>query len=408
MQFGAILFDHALNKQSEHPDKTRLGYGWLSIAGGEAIRIEGAHMIPSDCRFWTNLSPSAIRHHGINHCGILSSEFLTSTIDDVANEIGAGTMQFPPNIAVTHLSGMFDRIMRYAITRYGVDPTIQANRLGQIMLSQHERAYTIDSGLHRACKQSYQEIHQPPRSRRPGWSQLLLRRNRYAHATDVLSIPVPSIHNWHFVEGNKIGGTREQQIAWCIGSSQPVIARVHIFPKSGRMSETLSYGFGTQTSRQWLTQPELLMVSRCATINIESVFISKAGFVLQPELELFPDFGDFSLASPSAGLLAECFWSVMATPFVSAHTTGAITLPRHSWYRAMDRLLCFAAAVQLNSTGFEVASYGNGAITVFHPENDLAELLAVAGKLGLQAPASAHAEAKNYKNIRNVEARMAS
>lgn len=398
MHTGVVIFD-----ATHYASEVIAGRGWVSINGEPAMHFDSPTELPSGVVYWTNLL-----WHELVVCNLAKNPFFLrtdyfggSTMQNIGKEIGACPSLMAAQDIAEQLSGLFARVMTLLNQQYAINPVESPTaKLGDYFAKRYRKNVEMDEHFRLALLRSYQERNEVVQSRlRQTHHTLSIRLNRFAHAMNILSVPTPDIHDWHHISQCDLPKDHLERTAWCIGSDMPILANVTVKPTRSKAASLLSYGGGVGYTRNWVTQPELLWISRIASVTIHSVFRSGGGFVRHPEIDLFPEVGDFSYASTSLGLIAESFWQGLSSPAISENDDPAIT-PRHAWWRAVDRLLCFAEASKLSSSkGWDVLSYGNGEITLRYQPEFLPELSAVCAARNLQMPAEAHRQASNAASL---------
>lgn len=396
MAYGVVLFDDVLKKKTKSRAR-RPTEGWASIAGGPARRIGAVMELESDVRWLTNMDFVDFHANQLSkHPGLYYSDFLRTSITQIADDIGANVGQVSADKSAELLSTVFNRVMTMAESQLNVDLNARVtNRvLCDFISVRSQNKYRIPEEVNAALEHAFQTHTQCMTRPNRDWKYANLRRPRYQHAISVLSTAVPSEYQWVYINNEKMPVVGSQRIDWCVGHELPVLANVKVTPRRGDMGYLISYNSGANKERAWLSQPELLWVSMFCDVEVIGAFVCEAGFEPQKELDLFPELGDFSFSSYSLGLLAENLWVSMASPRVST-TAQKFYPPRAVWYRSIDRIEMFRSAVSLSKAGFNVSGYGVGSVWLTYPNGASKDLLEVANEVGLDVPVSKYFEQRN-------------
>jgi hypothetical protein len=403
MTYGVVLFDDAVKGSggavARHRTSTE---GWAAIEGEAPRRILSTSELRSDVRWYTNFDWVQFNQHLLSrNPNLYFNGFLRTEFKTVAAEIGAGYEQMGANETAQHMATVFGRIMRMAVKDLKLDlnaplgPGIKT--LSDMLLGKPSPKHKMPPEISLALQHAYQVWLVLSRNMPQQWKSVTLRRPRYQHARDVLSTPVPSQNRWCYVDDARLPQNSAERLDWCLGHELPVVVNAIVRGGRDEVSAFLNINSGASVPRSWICQPELLMLSQFSDIEIIGAFVCEGGFELQPEVDNFPSLGDFSLASYSLGLLCENFWVSMASPRTIVQKKAYP--PRAIWYRAMDRILLFPAAVKLQKAGFQITGYGSGQILMSYPPGSTTEMIAAAAELGLDVPLNKYAELNTEKRL---------
>jgi hypothetical protein len=406
VRYGVAFFERP---NSYDPSDSLVAKGGVaSIAGEGAFEFANTTQLPNGVKWLTDLQWRDFCFNQLSsHPGFVFDGYLNTRSHEVLEEIGATSEFVSRDDAAGTLAGIFQRVMSYcestysmAIDRFGA--TLQSD----IAATWPQSQSVIDSLLEYACSNANQSVNQVIGQPKPGWQTVTLRRNRFVHAIDVLSTPVPGPENWEYLDSSQLPG-RTDHLDWCITNKRPILADVEVKPKSGILAQVLSFGSGARQIRNWVCQPELQLLAKCADVKIRGVWVFNGQLQKQPELVRFPGLGnDFCVVSTSMELLAENFWIAMATPAKKANIVHRQTLPKHCWYRAADRIFMFSRVCKLAQAGFAIVSYGTGAATIKYPHGALSELLDIVhNQTDLNVPIGAQFRAKNEDHLKLSESR---
>ena len=143
---------------------------------------------------------------------------------------------------------------------------------------------------------------------------------------------------------------------------------------------------GKSKERNWVCQPEILYLSKFASLDISAAFVAEGYQDLGRKTHL-PYLGELSDFSYSLGLLAENVWIGLASRSINSQKRSkSLVSPRACWLKAADRFMTLTSAMMLSSAGFIVSSYGYGGVTVIVEENKLPQLIEIAPHAGLCVP----------------------
>ncbi|CAE6794409.1 hypothetical protein R70006_05002 [Paraburkholderia domus] len=405
MRYGVVMFDDEVRKSSGNKKRVANGAS-VSIDGGTSRRIVSVSELESDVKWLTNFGFTDFNANGLGrNPNFYFSGFLRTEFRAIAEEIGAGSEQLSADKTAEMMSTLFGRVMRVATGTLGVDlktNSISTKGLADFIAARIINRNKIPDEINTALSHAYQTyttvMARVPRD----WKKVMLRTPRYLHALDVLSTPVPSESQWVYLQNARLPESNSDRIGWCLGNELPVLANVVVKPRRGEYGSLISYNAGAANARTWVCQPELLMLAQYCDVEVIGAFVCEAGFEAQKEIESFPDFGDFTLASFSLGLIAENFWVSMASPRTSP-TNQKFFPPRAIWYRATDRISMFMQAVKLQREKFQVYSYGLGNVTVYYPPGATKDMTDFALAMGLDVPAATFAEIRTELRLNEDE-----
>ena len=409
MRYGIVYFDSAVERGrvgSRNKDAyVQAREGWASIAGTAAFRIDHLAELPSDVVWITNLDfNSYLKNNMGGSPNFVPYYYLKTDIGQIAAEIGAHIEHERINVIVECLANVFARTMRLAEQQYGIRGIgigAGKKKLEHAVASAIGRGNTptLDASLNKAMEQAFQRRNKVIGQTIPReWWQCTLRRNRYEHAHDTLSVRVPSNNNWEYLDASRLPSAK-QRVDWAIHNELPTAVQVTVADGRGLGAVLTSFGNKGHTTiaREWVSAPELCWLARYYSVHIEAAFVCNDGYRPQPEIERFPAANEFCLASLSMGLLVENFFSVLMEPPVN-QMNASIYVPSCVWYSAVDRFIMFLLAYRIvkasgfgdPNAGFKIHSYGFGNIQVCTPHDKVDELTDLAAGLGLEVPSSAY------------------
>lgn len=401
VRYGVAFFDRPNSYDSN--DSLVAKGGVASVAGEGIFEFANTSQLPNGVKWLTDLPWRDFCFNQLSsHPGFVFDAYLNTRSHEILEEIGATSEFVSRDDAAGTLAGIFQRVMSYCESNY----SIAVDRFGSTLQSDIAATWTqsqtvIDSLLEQACSNANQSVNQVIGQPKPGWQTVTLRRNRVVHAIDVLSTPVPGPENWEYQDSSQMPGSVDH-LDWCISNKRPILAHVDVKPKPGILAQVLSFGSGARQIRNWVSQPELQLLAKCADVKIRGVWTCNGQPQKQQELVSFPGLGnDFCVVSTSMELLAENFWIAMATPAKAANIAHRQTLPKHCWYRAADRIFMFSRVCKLAKAGFAIVSYGAGAATIKYPPGALSELLDIVhNQTDFNVPIGAQYRAKNEEHLK--------
>jgi hypothetical protein len=289
--------------------------------------------------------------------------------------------------------------MKLSIEFYGVKSFNQKELFSEIKLSILGDDRNISIHVDEALSRSYQDLvicEKPINTEKNLF--VTLKRPRYYHAKTIMDTSIPFWNgNWEFFGPDVWPNTTEKKIEYLMKLERPFVAKISInsFNHSNNFNVDLSklldlgeaIGEGGKTKdRNWVCQPELLYLSKFASLNIDAAFVAD-GYQNISENITLPYLGELSDFSYSLGILAENVWIGLANRSVNPQTrTKTLVSPRACWLKAADRFMTMTSAMMLSSAGFTVTSYGYGGVTIMLEESKIGQLIELAPHAGLTVP----------------------
>ena len=409
--FGCVLFDL---QEIDGKNIPQPGSGWASIEGGPAFRIHGVNDLLPTVKWWSNLSQEifwksgAVRNNKLKHSG-----YLRTDMSQILREIGLYGRQIPIVKVCEALSEIFYRVMTLAKEHFLLKEFNQSDLPSEIKTKLNLNDFPISNYVDEAMFRSYQDLvicDQDVSSLNNDSITVLLRRPRHFHAERILSSMIPVWKNdWEFTDA--FPSNKEECIDFLVNSERPFVAKItinHYYASDNgflNFANLLNPGIalgegGRKKERNWVSQPELLYLSKFADITVEGAFFASGYQSLSLPFEL-PNYGELSIFSLSVGLLSECYWMAFASRSVNQKSkTKNLITPRACWLRAADRFLCFTSAMLLASVGIQILSYGAGAVLVRVRKNDYNKLIDLAPHCNLVLPVHFIEEAQKENYMR--------
>lgn len=374
--YGSVIFD----------DEARPLAGWASVRGKTAYRIRGTGDLASDILWWTNLPASTfMTTGGLPSTRFKRNDYLRPNMGQLQAELGLLVSRMSAARIVEIASEIFDRVMRLAMTHYGLqraqDLTLSDDLYRHIIKEDQPITPEIDEAL----RQAYQSYVQCETAMPLHSKMMTFRRPRITHSLDVLATPVPG-DQWEFVDESKLG-PESKRLDWLVSQDRPALVRVSIKRVDHDVAQIISFG-GSREPRNWVSHPELLTLSKFAKIKIDSAFLGTE-YAPHPVYRDMFTGGQMGPLSTSVGILAENYTLALSTPRSFRRFSKSpekVTPPRSAWYAASDRFHMLMPALMMHGSGFVVRGYGRGMVIVGVQRGALQEARACASAAGLLAP----------------------
>jgi hypothetical protein len=398
VKFGCVMFD--LQEDQDGKLIPLPGSGWGSIEGGSAFRIKNTGDLSNEVKWLSNLSQNVLWKSGaVKQPKLKHSSYLRTDVGQIMKELGLTPPKVPIAEVCETLSEIFTKIMKLSIEFYGVKSFNQKELFSEIKLSILGDDRNISIHVDEALSRSYQDLvicEKPINTEKNLF--VTLKRPRYYHAKTIMDTSIPFWNgNWEFFGPDVLPNTTEKKIEYLMKLERPFVAKISInsFNHSNNFNVDLSklldlgeaIGEGGKTKdRNWVCQPELLYLSKFASLNIDAAFVAD-GYQNISENITLPYLGELSDFSYSLGILAENVWIGLANRSVNPQTrTKTLVSPRACWLKAADRFMTMTSAMMLSSAGFTVTSYGYGGVTIMLEESKIGQLIELAPHAGLTVP----------------------
>lgn len=391
MKVGAILFDRDNAIFSRGKSIVSLGSAWAARGKERPKRIENIHDLDSDTLWFTNLTYQNFYTAGLSkHANYRNEVWLRTLFNQLAAEIGVDPTYVQPTETVSAIACIADTVVKESSNVYGIAPKSH-NRLNEdfsIQLAPRSQLSDVIYPIFENIAQhpSVSVIKKVNFSSNSGLT-LTLRRNRLAHARQLLSINVPSDLNWELVRSDNY-----KQHSFLSEVDKPFLVKATLENINPNVAEILSWGSGAQRLRDWLTDAEFRLALQYADVTIHKVLLCQNDarpITLRADL---PN-GKFDELSITKGLIAEQIWTGFTNKLPYKGKESRFTAAA-AWLRAADRLIMFDYAKRLFASGLDVISYGVGNVVIRYPENSLNRAMEIATDLGLLSPTSKFLELK--------------
>ena len=392
--FGVLLFDDDLPTA-----------GWAA-EGGNAYRFTRIDEISDEVLWWSNLSVVGYAKLLGAYQHIKPIGYLPTDLSALQNELGLVRPYKTQQAAATTLSEIFARVMRTANDAYGVCETPDFASFTKLADPLTLQLAGVDKPIGGDIDAAMRLAHENitfciAKSEKHSYAYRF-RRPRIEHALDVLRVPIPT-GDWRFHNDDSI--PRQRRVAFLVDLRQPVLAHGYYDQVDAAFAEVVNYGASVKSDRQFICQPDLLVLSRFAKVAVSGAFVAETytNLTTRLPLELARPVGPLSI---SIGLLTEaCLVALMqrSPPRTQSAIKDAhrLTTPRSVWLTAADRFHCMSAALQFHTFGFTVTNYGAGQVTVQVPVTRAIEACKLSSLIGFVPPLVLQEEAarlqENFK-----------
>lgn len=365
---GIVLFDH--------PDEVADATAYLPEV--PAQRVRSPNDLRNDVLWVSNLSVFEDRVRC--HPNLRSGYYFRILLAEIAHDMGIQSShdaQMAPEDALK-LSLYMTRTMTIAARAYGWDvaelgplrvrePFLMGD-IAKMLPSPPLADPMIRDDLVCALTQAYQD------SSEPDWPTVTteadsvyvtLRYNRVNYVKALLEAPVPKGQGWTLIQDVQ---SSDATLNYCLNYPTIVKATVEWDNTTSEMAALSAYGqSGKQRNsmRMWISQPELVWLSRIARVTINQIWVDQSGYTrFSPGAKLPALFAAHpeSCLSYSAGLVAYNHWQALASCVRNKRMKLDESTVWATWLRAMDRAQMFAIALKAHNAGFHVARYGAGSI----------------------------------------------
>lgn len=418
---GCIWFEE--NPENKGPrDPNKMG-GWACIGGGEPFHFEKVSELPLDIIWWTNLNKAENWSFGKLKRFKESSVFGIDIISLISEN---GSVNDKRSATVKYWSEIFARsaewLSRWAEKQQGSPWDWGEGSLADAL---RKKLLPIDNAenmlIENALSKAYVEniICEVKPDKLEGKRQIVLSLPRLKHAQKILATKYPK-NGWVLLKENDWPQDANAKIKWVLEKKQPMLIEVDLIKfkdisirpndNSLKVGEMWLGKRGFKLSSQlmqpiWITENELLALSKFADFEIISAYISPGWENIENiEDMITTEEGPLIQLSMTKGLLATATWQALASPGRDPNNRRkGIHSARSVWMRVTDRLSCFSAALIMQSKGYEVLSYGNGQVKItFDPHGDANNLAKTTQQAGLILP-TILAERLPLNEIQNIE-----
>lgn len=252
----------------------------------------------------------------------------------------------------------------------------------------------LQEGLRVALMQSYQERSEPNWLCRD-WEAnsvfVTLRFNYVNYVKQLLNQPVPQGKQWTKIEESGIAFL-DDPIDYCL--SRPCFMRVTLEwnNTSNDIAALAAYGQAGKRKnpmRLWISMPELVWLSRFASITITEIWVDQSGLGELPpsaKIPLIFDSHPESALSYSSHLAAYNHYQALTSERWNHRLRTTEIDLWGGWLKALDRAFMFSIALKAHESGFHVNRYGDGALRVRVSRDQIQELMAFKSEQGFMYP----------------------
>lgn len=352
------------------------GYGWSSVAGAPAQRVNGHGELRSDVLWVLNIKLTDLTRLGLNRTNHLYDEqYFRIALKQLAQELG---LTDDPETFVQYSSEILDRVARLGKDGLGVSIDNPGYRYMTLISDRHMPDFNkkkpvgpFSASILDAVRQSTQENQAMTGRYAPAGStaqSFVFPRGSYGRW--ILSQPVPSCDNWREFklsgsetiigndEGAEIKGTKHVLERLKIyGEENALFMRVNVMSSNKSNRNFATFGAGANYPRMWATLPEVLELVKYSRISISN------GFMTPLRENPFSKLINMEVdeISYSRSLLIENLWVSLAT---NISTTKRPT-PIGAYLRAYDRATCLKMAEIFEGYTYCVGSFGVGRVIVY-------------------------------------------
>jgi len=407
-QFGCVRFDS---------DDPNMG-GWASVSGKEAFRISSVGNLDNATLWWSNLSFQAMFESNLHKTSYIKrTTYLNSWLQDGQLEICQGWGFLRSNHtekAITEsLSSIFDRVMRFAGDAYdlsfGKSVPMHDNLADELrckMLPDKDPhiGAEIDSALWAAHQ--YYTYCVTPHTNRDETAVVRFAVPAVSYAREMLGSIVPT-DQVEFIDADRLPPV-EQRIDWVVNHNRPALARVTVSDIHPEYVNVIAFANGAKSgsNRSWVSQPELLLLSKYAKVEISALFLF-GGYEQMPAECALPAFTAMQSMTPTAEIITTNHWLGLARENCyklepKSNEARAVS-PRAAWLTAIDRFVMFTYSLQLHRAGIVIRRYGAGAVTALIPKHNYRDAYEIASAVGLIAPPTLINDIEVQEELQNHE-----
>jgi hypothetical protein len=384
-KFGVALFDNP----------KEMTVGWACCANEEPFRFSSANELSNDAIWVTSLDWNKYQMRGQRLSHLRRVDYLRSSLSQIAADLGRRITGEYARESSAVLAKVVQQAVMIAVGVYGWEEPSSDLR-EDVLADDIQRTVGTAPKPQRHIRapllSAYQAYSSPP------WDPIYeadsvtvtLRYNRLEYARQIMATAVPD-DAWTYVPPNQ---AQILTIDSLLDPSRPSLVEAAVELGNINPSTAALIAFGAQVSRRsglrkWISQPELVWLSRHARVRVTSALISRSARLLPDTAQLPQRMLDdplFSL-SISAGLVAESHWSAITSPVYNRQDRKNEASSWGVWLRAADRALSFGLAMKAHEAGFHVVGYGNGSVVLRLTRPRLEGCLEFADQNGIAHPA---------------------
>lgn len=352
------------------------GYGWASVSGSQAIRINGYGELRSDVLWVLNINLKDMSKLGLNRTNHLYDEqYFRISLRQLSQELG---LLDDPAAFVVFASEIFDRVAKLGNENLGVSIDNPGYRYMTLIADRHMPDFNrkkpvgpFSASILDAVRQSTQENQAMMGRYAPAGStaqSFVFPRGAYGRW--MLSQPIPSCEGWREFklsgtetiigndEGAEIRGTKHViEKLKGFGENNALFLRVNVMATNRFNRPFCTFGSGANYPRMWATLPEVLELVKFCKISLSD------GFMTPLRSNPVADKVDMDVdeISYSRSLLIENLWVSISNPVSTTKRQTAVG----AYLRAYDRAACLKMAELFESYQYSVGSFGVGRVMVY-------------------------------------------
>lgn len=376
------------------------GWACLPDADAQPFRFESPVGLPSDVIWICDAQYSMFNARWAQRSNVRHADYL-GRFKYLAADVGFRTEGQGKNrenskLVSKKMAAIMQQAMSYAMQCYGwnkSEPLLTKKNfvaaLSEHLYSQNpapEHNYSMNYVL-ASANQTYSSVKPMPTTT-PDELIVVLRYNRMEYAKAIMQTCVPDgIWSSKGAPGDEPFTAED-----VLDESRPCLVCVSVDASRHEQGIAELCAFGSNATgnekstmlRQWMTQRELMWMSRHVDVRVEQAWISRDARPLPQALQLPSTTNDpLLMANLPLSMIAEMHWKALIyTPYSKNGAPNAWSV----WLRAEDRARCFALALSCYQHGFDVLSYGNGAAVLKIYRNQLIDLERFAQEQGLCHP----------------------
>lgn len=370
LKFGCVIFD----------DPVRREQGWKAIGEGESSRVnmEGTSALSSDTVWLTNMNYQIGAESGLrDNYRFLVSDYLREDIMAIAArynitdsrriaELGAKLLNRTMLLSAKLLEAEEDFPLRGNLRRgfreivgIGKNPLVttdMANRINEATTN-NTNCEREAGGRHENDVVGIYRI--PPRE----------------HCLRILDTMLP-FGDFVEVPKNELPDQKADQSVvqefLKEHGGTPGIYKITCRSFNPNFNNLINYGdsaggSGGPYRRQWVSSPEVLMLSSLADITIHQAFVTPSTFRLRDPMKIADKLPWQADLSMTVGIFFENLWTGISIRGCrkSPNSPEKVYINTFTpFLRAMDRMLLFDRAVKFQAAGFEVLGYSTGRLRI--------------------------------------------
>ncbi|MFK4132035.1 hypothetical protein ACI2KR_07030 [Pseudomonas luteola] len=363
---GVCIFD----------DPTQVGYGFASVAGEPAKRVNGYGELRTDVLWVINLKIKDTTKLGLNRSNhIYDEQYFRISLKQIGLELGLSS---DPEAFCRSASEILNRVAVLGYEMLGVSIDNPGYRYQVLVADKYMPDFCrkkptgpLSASIMDATRQSTQENQAMLGRHAPAGSTaqaFIFPRGSYGRW--ILSQPIPSCENWKPFslsgsetivgcdEGSEIRGTKHViERLMKHGETNAMFLNVKVESVDRFQRPFSTFGSGANYPRAWATLPEVLSLLRYSKLSIHGGFMTPLREnPIAEKIDL-----DINEISYARSLLIENLWVAIANP---VSTTKRQT-PLGAYLRAYDRSVCQKAAEVFESYQYAVGSFGIGRVMVY-------------------------------------------